>query len=87
MWPFSCDQTLRVPECGSDYFSEKKPTSVGKAVATLKSDVLAILRHCSDSVIQSHKCVKCLTTAIQGCVNVASASIMVFFGKLPLFGQ
>ena len=68
-------------------FRKKITTSVGKAVATLKSDVLAILQNYSESVIHSHKFGKCLTAAVQSCVNVASASIMVFFGKLSLFGK
>ena len=60
-------------------------TSVDNFVATLRSDVVATLRH-SDAnfvtTLQSLNFTKYLTTSVKGSINFASANILEFLGKV-----
>ena len=66
------------------------PISVDNDAAPLKSDVEAPLWQRSVNCVttlQSCYFTKCLATSLQRYLNFGSANILVFLGKLPLWGQ
>ena len=66
------------------------PTLVDNLVAASKIDAVATLSQRRTNVVTTFQICnfrKCLTTLCQRCVNFASTNILVFLGKLTLWGQ
>ena len=67
------------------------PTSIDNVAATLKSDILAMLRQCSANLVttlrESQKFSKPLTTSFKSCVSVISVNVSVFLRNLSFCKQ